>query len=78
MYVDNEMFKNQDIVKMHAYKDAIANTIGSYIIYPGRFDVPYYESDLRFKSVGAFGLIPGENKTTKIREFIKKLIIMIK
>ena len=33
--INSETFKNEDIVKMHAYKDAIVGTIGAYVIYPG-------------------------------------------
>ena len=29
-------FKNQDLLKMHAYKDAIRRTGGAYILYPGK------------------------------------------
>ena len=74
MYVDSDKFKNEDIVKMHAYKDAIPNTIGAYVIYPGINNELYYENEKCIRSVGAFGLIPGEEKTKKISEFIKNLI----
>ena len=70
-YGDSETFKNEDIVKMHAYKDAISNTIGAYVLYPGTDNEIYYEND--FESVGAFGLIPGEEKFDKIEELIYKL-----
>ncbi|BDZ68776.1 DUF2357 domain-containing protein [Methanobacterium ferruginis] len=29
-------FKNEDIYKMHTYKDAIKDTLGAYVLYPGR------------------------------------------
>lgn len=74
MYVESDKFKNEDIVKMHAYKDAIANTIGAYVLYPGNNNKIYYENNKNVESVGAFGLIPGEEKTDKIFEFIKNLI----
>ena len=32
----NTSFINEDIYKMHTYKDAIENTIGAYVLYPGR------------------------------------------
>ena len=78
MYVDSEKFKNEDIVKMHAYKDAIQNTIGAYVIYPGSNHEIYYENNVKVKSVGAFGLIPGEEKIDKIKQFIVDLIDEIK
>lgn len=72
MHVDSETFKNEDIVKMHAYKDAIQNTIGAYVLYPGSKPKIFYENE--FESVGAFGLIPGEEKFERISEFICKLL----
>ena len=75
MFVDSEDFKNEDIRKMHTYKDAIKNSIGAYIIYPGSKIKIYYEKDDKTASVGAFGLTPGESYNIKnISNFIKNLI----
>ena len=75
--IEDESFKNQDIVKMHAYKDAILDTVGAYVLYPGEKDKVYYENlDERLESVGAFPLRPGDNlhNRKKISEFIYKKI----
>ena len=32
--IKRESYQNEDIVKMHSYKDAIIDTIGAYILYP--------------------------------------------
>lgn len=72
MHVDSESFKNEDIVKMHAYKDAIPNTIGAYVLYPGSNNRIYHENE--FESVGAFGLIPGEEKFDKIAELVCNIL----
>lgn len=77
IHMDSKKFKNEDIIKMHTYKDAIPNTIGAYIIYPGINDKIYYENDKKLESVGAFSLIPGQEKTDKIVVFIKNLIAKI-
>lgn len=77
MHVESEDFKNVDIHKMHTYKDAIKNTIGSYVLYPGSKVRLYYEDNEEIGSVGAFGLIPGEEKIEIISEFIENLIITI-
>lgn len=74
MYLDSESFKNQDIVKMHAYKDALKNTIGAYVLYPGSNDRIFYEKDETNSSVGAFGLNPGSNNHENISIFIKDMI----
>ena len=72
----DESFKNEDVVKMHAYKDAIADTIGAYVIYPGEKKKLYHEDEMRLKSVGAFPLNPGENKDKEelLRDFIIEMI----
>ena len=44
------VYKNADLLKMHAYKDAIRRTGGAYILYPG-------EKESRFK--GYHEIIPG-------------------
>lgn len=72
MHVNSETFKNEDIVKMHAYKDAIKNTIGAYVLYPGNNNEIYHENE--FESVGAFGLIPGDERFDKIGNLIRKII----
>ena len=72
----DESFKNEDVVKMHAYKDAIADTIGAYVLYPGEKKKLYHEDEMRLKSVGAFPLNPGENKGNEenLRDFIIEMI----
>ena len=39
--VQNSSVKKEDIDKMHTYSHAIKNTIGSYVLYPGRTNVDY-------------------------------------
>ena len=72
----DDSFKNDDVVKMHAYKDAIEDTIGAYVLYPGEDRQIFYENDDKLESVGAFPLNPGENKDKEesLREFIIEMI----
>lgn len=44
------IYKNADLLKMHAYKDAIRRTGGAYVLYPG---------DKPFKQRGFHEIIPG-------------------
>lgn len=77
--INDESFKNEDVVKMHAYKDAIADTIGAYVLYPGEKKKLYHEDEMRLKSVGAFPLNPGgasENKKELI-DFIRDKILYL-
>ena len=71
-------YKNVDLYKMHAYKDAIRRTGGAYILYPGN------ENDIhRFHGyhevipgVGAFSLRPSNQTVSSknIGEFIDEII----
>ena len=74
----NESFKKEDINKMHTYKDAIDNTIGAYVLFPGNDnkEVIFSEKNSNIKSVGAFPLNPGEDRENKnsIKNFILELI----
>ncbi len=60
-YKSNEdKVKNEDVYKMHTYKDALKETRGAYVLYPGKKDKIYQESDEDVvPSVGAFTLTPG-------------------
>ena len=60
--IKHESFINEDIVKMHAYKDAISDTIGAYVLYPGDKCRLYFEDEEQLGSVGAFPLNPSQNK----------------
>lgn len=70
-------FKNEDIYKMHTYKDAIEGTHGAYVLYPGRKKKIFQEKpDKKIPSVGAFPLTPGKsaNDEVKLSYFIKKIL----
>lgn len=57
-------YKRQDLLKMHAYRDAIKRSQGAYVLYPGRnvaaekFKGFYHEI---LPGLGAFGVAPDEN-----------------
>lgn len=56
-----ESWKEEDIIKMHAYRDAIANVVGAFVLYPGRETVlyPTFHAKRRYEGVGAIALRPG-------------------
>ncbi len=71
------LFKREDLLKMHAYNDAIRRTYGSYILYPGDKD----DVMLRYREIlpglGAFILKPGDQKETDlstIEAFIRRVV----
>lgn len=70
-------FKNQDLLKMHAYKDAIRRTGGAYVLYPGKGkDDPFRGFHELIPGLGAFVIKPNkEDKDKKaLRDFILKIV----
>ena len=70
------IYKNADILKMHAYKDAIRRTGGAYILYPGTKDMQRAGFHEIIPGLGAFALNPNDenNKLSTIRTFIDKVV----
>lgn len=75
-------YKRGDLLKMHAYNDAIRRTIGSYVLYPGSYDTEHQGNetfclyDEILPGVGAFAIRPssGALGESELREFIVSLI----
>ena len=66
-------FKNPDLLKMHAYKDAIRRTGGAYVLYPGEGeDTPFRGFHELIPGLGAFVIKP--NKDDKDKEHLKTFI----
>jgi len=71
------IYKNTDLLKMHAYKDAIRRTGGAYVLYPGTDEhkefVGFHEL---IPGLGAFAIRPKEveNGTVELGDFIDKII----
>jgi predicted component of viral defense system (DUF524 family) len=70
-------FKNQDLLKMHAYKDAIRRTSGAYVLYPGEgIKEPFRGFHELIPGLGAFVVKPNNNLKEKqvLENFILKVI----
>ena len=70
-------FKNQDLLKMHAYKDAIRRTGGAYVLYPGEGkNEPFRGFHELIPGLGAFVVKPNKGNKDKehLKTFIKKII----
>jgi len=70
-------YKRGDLLKMHAYKDAIRRSVGAYVLYPGSSS----ESSLKgfheiIPGLGAFAVKPSskDDGTTHLRDFIQKVV----
>ncbi|SEA01079.1 DUF2357 domain-containing protein [Bizionia paragorgiae] len=70
------IYKNADLLKMHAYKDAIRRTSGAYVIYPGETNKPLRGFHEVLPGLGAFPIKPSEdsNETIYIENFIKEVL----
>ena len=74
---DEKGYKRDDLLKMHAYNDAIRRTYGSYILYPGDKDDPRRRYREIIPGLGAFTLKPGREEMTgasKIEEFVREVV----
>jgi predicted component of viral defense system (DUF524 family) len=70
-------FKNQDLLKMHAYKDAIRRTGGAYVLYPGEGKSdPFRGFHELIPGLGAFVIKPNKEDIDKehLKTFIRKVI----
>jgi uncharacterized protein len=71
-------WKEEDIDKMHTYREAIRDVIGAYILYPGEKAIVYsaHNAGRPFEGVGALPLKPeaGDHPVQKHLEDIKRII----
>jgi len=69
----NGIYKRVDLLKMHAYRDAIRRSNGAYVLYPGSVDKNWTEYHEILPGIGAFVLRPG-NGDSAISKFINDII----
>ena len=70
-------YKNADLLKMHAYKDAIRRTGGAYILYPGTDNQkPLKGFHEIIPGLGAFAIRPSSENTgiTELSKFVDSVI----
>ncbi|SHK52060.1 hypothetical protein SAMN04488028_105290 [Reichenbachiella agariperforans] len=69
-------FKNADILKMHAYKDAIRRTGGAYVLYPGTESMKEKGFHEIIPGLGAFPVRPSRTNTgiADLKAFILEVI----
>jgi predicted component of viral defense system (DUF524 family) len=70
------VYKNADLLKMHAYKDAIRRTGGAYVLYPG--DKKLYQKGFHeiIPGLGAFPVRPSKDNSGigELKAFINEII----
>lgn len=72
-------YKRGDLLKMHTYNDAIRRTVGSYVLYPGDFDLEtknYRLFEEILPGVGAFAIKPSIQADSEnvLKDFISEII----
>jgi predicted component of viral defense system (DUF524 family) len=69
-------YKRQDLLKMHAYRDAIKRSQGAYVLYPGSTNSPQMLKGFHeiLPGLGAFGVAPDENGAAQGLESLEKFL----
>jgi predicted component of viral defense system (DUF524 family) len=69
-------YKRQDLLKMHAYRDAIKRSQGAYVLYPGRANAAVKLKGFHeiLPGLGAFGIAPDENGVAQGLESLEKFM----
>jgi predicted component of viral defense system (DUF524 family) len=69
-------FKNVDLLKMHAYRDAIRRTGGAYVLYPGTEKKEYKGYHEIVPGLGAFAVNPSQEKIglQNISDFVDRVV----
>lgn len=70
------IYKNADLLKMHAYKDAIRRTGGAYVLYPGDASIKKKGFHEIIPGLGAFPVRPSktDDGIGELKEFILEVI----
>lgn len=70
------IYKNADLLKMHAYKDAIRRTGGAYVLYPGDKSINQKGFHEIIPGLGAFPVKPSKTDSGigELKAFILKII----
>ena len=70
------IYKRVDLLKMHAYKDAIRRTSGAYILYPGSENKKLIGFHEVLPGLGAFCLSPNsiEKDSKEIEHFLRDIL----
>ena len=71
-------FKRGDLLKMHAYKDAIRRTGGAYVLYPGKNEDAYQTKGFHevLPGLGAFAIRPDkfDDGTLALKGFLTEVV----
>lgn len=66
--------KNDDVSKMHAYRDAIRKSAGAYVLFPGTYIEKFEEYDEILPGVGAFPLRPAATESAEDQQVLTRFL----
>jgi len=73
--------KREDLLKMHAYRDAIRRTAGAYVLYPGDAPAHFREFSELLPGLGAFPLRPNASGEASgadgLKSFLNDVLIHV-
>lgn len=73
----NGRYKRADLLKMHAYRDAIRRTQGAYVLYPGSLEKePWRTYHEVLPGLGAFPIKPGQGDEA-LTKFIRDVVVHV-
>ncbi|HEY6769658.1 MAG TPA: DUF2357 domain-containing protein [Candidatus Sulfotelmatobacter sp.] len=70
-------YKREDLLKMHAYKDAVRRSSGAFILYPGTENTIFRQFTEIVPGIGAFALRPtemGPEGAPQVEQFLSDVI----
>lgn len=69
-------YKRADLLKMHAYRDAIRRSAGAYVVYPGDQKGDFRGFHELLPGLGAFPLRPGQGQdgSVELVRFLKEIV----
>ncbi|HVB57159.1 MAG TPA: DUF2357 domain-containing protein [Candidatus Acidoferrales bacterium] len=72
------IYRRSDLLKMHAYRDAIRRTVGAYVLYPGDKTKTWQGFHEILPGIGAFSVRPVATNTAQgiaeVEEFLEKVV----
>ncbi len=71
--IEGRLSKRADLLKMHAYRDAIRRSEGAYVLYPGTHEKRWAAYHELLPGIGAFPVCPGSNEDmNNVADFLKQ------
>lgn len=74
-FSNNETVKNEDISKMHSYRDGIVDSIGAFVLFPGFDEVLFtINAEFPYQGVGAFPVNIDSISNTSLQRMIEIIL----